>query len=649
MDRSKLAAQVRSFLKQHDQRSVLRFTSVGSVDDGKSTLIGRLLHDTNSLLDDQLATLARDTRMDVAGAPIDFALVTDGLKAEREQGITIDVAYRYFSLHSRSFIIADTPGHEQYTRNMVTGASTANLAIILIDARHGVAVQTKRHSFIAALLGIPRLLIAVNKMDLVEYSQKAFEEIREEYSDFAQRLGIVDLKLIPISALKGDNVVTAGQNMPWYHGETVLEYLETVYIGSDRNLVDFRFPVQYVIRPDQHFRGFAGQVASGRVRVGEEVLILPSMRKSTIKRISTFNGDLKEAYPSQSIVIVLDDEVDVSRGDMLVRPNNVPRIEDHFEAMLVWMSETPMDPGKTYVLKHTTRETKVSVLAIQYRVDVNTLSREPAQQLALNEIGRVALRTSGPLYFDDYKRNRMTGSFIIIDPINNNTMGAGMIIDRMPSKLLREQDEEQQVAHLRRSRPSPQTEPPHPHAGSVSKSERETKLGQEAVTVWFTGYSASGKSSISSALERLLFEEGRTVYHLDGDNLRSGLNGDLAFSRYDRTENIRRVAEVARLFNDAGIIVVASLISPYGEERERARTIVGASRFVEIHVDTPLEVCIQRDPKGLYKKAQAGELPSFTGISDRYDRPKKPAMRIDTSTTSTEDAIKQVMRLLRAR
>ncbi|TPV96502.1 MAG: sulfate adenylyltransferase subunit CysN [Myxococcales bacterium FL481] len=629
--------QLKEALGPEAERTVLRFSAVGSVDDGKSTLIGRLLHDTKSIADDQVEALVKDTRMDVGEAPLDFALVTDGLRAEREQGITIDVAYRYFSRDARSFIIADTPGHEQYTRNMATGASTASLAIIVIDARHGVVVQTRRHSFIASLLGIPRLLIAVNKMDLVDYSQDVFDKIRTDYIEFAQRLGIVDLKLIPISALRGDNVVARSEAMPWYHGETVIEYLETVYVGSDRNPVDFRFPVQYVLRPDSSFRGFAGEVTSGRIRVGEEVMVLPSMRKTKIARIATFDGDLDEAYPSQAVVLVLEDEIDVSRGDMLVRPNNVPRVEDHFEAMLVWMNEAPLDVDRTYELKHTTRDVKVGIQALQYRVDVNTLSREPATRLELNEIARVALRTSSPVYFDPYKKNRLTGSFILVDTVSNDTVAAGMVIDRVPSKLLRQQDEELRTKNI------------YVHGGMVSRQEREAKLGQSAVTIWLTGLSASGKSTIAVALERHLFEEGRIAYRLDGDNVRAGLNGDLGFSRYDRSENIRRVAEVARLFNDAGVVVVAALISPYREDRARAREIVGDSRFLEVHVDTPLEVCKTRDPKGLYAKAEAGEIPSFTGVSDRYDRPESPALRIDGEHTSTEAAVGALMDLLRAR
>lgn len=625
---------VEEFLSDYGQRTLLRFTTVGSVDDGKSTLIGRLLHDSKSIFEDQIATLKGDSKQNLSEEQIDFSLLTDGLKAEREQGITIDVAYRYFSTPRRNFIIADTPGHEQYTRNMATGASTANLAIILIDARHGVIEQTQRHSFIASLLGIPRLLIAVNKMDLVDHSEEVFERIKEQYTSFATKLGIVDLKFIPISALNGDNVVEKSQNMPWYHGEPVMEYLEDVYIGSDRNVVDFRFPVQSVIRPDHTFRGFAGQVASGRIRVGEEVMVLPSMRRSRVKTIELFEEQLDQAFASQSITITLEDEVDVSRGDMLVRPGNVPHVENHFEAMVVWMSEVPMDPGKAYVVKQTSRQTRANILDVRYQVDVNTLSRNQVDHLSLNEIGRVAFRTNQPLFFDPYKLNRMTGSFIIIEPLSNNTVAAGMIIDRVPSERIRESDTRLKDRNI------------HRHEGSVTQAEREARLGQKGVTLWFTGLSGSGKSTIAGALERRLFDAESQVYRLDGDNVRSGLCSDLGFSRYDRKENIRRVAEVASLFNSTGTIVLASLISPYREERDQAREIIGGERFIEVYVKASLEACEERDPKGLYQKARAGEIQNFTGISDAYEEPEKPRVVLDTTELSVEDCVDRLLDLI---
>ncbi len=627
--------EVQTFLEDYGQRTLLRFTTVGSVDDGKSTLIGRLLHDSKSIFEDQIATLKGESKQNLSDEQIDFSLLTDGLKAEREQGITIDVAYRYFSTPKRNFIIADTPGHEQYTRNMATGASTANLAIILIDARHGVIEQTQRHSFIASLLGIPRLLICVNKMDLVNYSEDVFDNIREQYTNFATKLGIVDLKFIPISALKGDNVVEQSENMTWYHGEPVMEYLEDVYIGSDRNLVDFRFPVQSVIRPDHTFRGFAGQLASGRIRVGEEVMVLPSMRRSKIKEIHQFDKTIEQAFASQSVTITLEDEVDISRGDMLVRPRNVPHSENHFESMIVWMSEVPMDPSKTYVIKQTSRQTKANVLDVRYQVDVNSLSRNKVDHLNLNEIGRVAFRTNLPLFFDPYKLNRMTGSFIMIDPLSNNTVAAGMIIDRVPTERLREESD---VALKNRNI--------HRHEGSVTQVEREAKLNQKGVTLWFTGLSGSGKSTIAGALERRLFDLDKNVYRLDGDNVRAGLCGDLGFSRYDRKENIRRVAEVASLFNSQGTIILASLISPYQEERDSAKEIVGEERFVEVYVKAPLETCEQRDPKGLYKKARAGEIQNFTGVSDAYEEPTDARIVLDTEKLSVDECVDQLLDLI---
>ncbi len=618
---------VDSFLEEYSSRTLLRFTTVGSVDDGKSTLIGRLLHETKNIFTDQLASLQGASKMNVGGAPIDYALVTDGLKAEREQGITIDVAYRYFSTPKRNFIIADTPGHVQYTRNMATGASTANVAIILIDAANGVLTQTRRHSFIASLLGIPRLLICVNKMDLVDYSQDAFDAIVEDYTNFATRLGIVDLKFIPISALAGDNVVKPSPKMPWHEGGSVLNYLETVYVGSDRNLVDFRFPVQYVIRPDANFRGFAGQIASGRIRKGEPVMILPSRRRSTVKSIVTFDGELEEAYPSQSVTITLEDEVDISRGDMIVRPNNVPMVEDHFEAMVVWMDETTMDTKRRYVIKLGTQEARVTVHQLRYCVDVDTLSRGESEGLELNEIGRVAFRSTKPLFFDAYRLNRLTGCFVLIDDATNATVAAGMIIQRNPSEELSTAEAAGKERNI------------HVHAGKVSGAERETRLGQRGLTFWFTGLSGSGKSTIAAAFERYLFDEGFLPYRLDGDNLRVGLNADLGFSRYDRRENIRRVSHVSKLFNDSGVVVLASLISPFIDERQAAREAVGTDRFVEVHVHAPLEVCEERDPKGLYKKARKGEIENFTGVTDEYEAPTNPQLSLDTSVLTVEQCV----------
>ncbi|HEV8438507.1 MAG TPA: sulfate adenylyltransferase subunit CysN [Methylomirabilota bacterium] len=628
---------ITEFLEQKVTKDLLRLSTVGSVDDGKSTLIGRLLHDTKSIYEDHLAALRADSARVGSGPELDFALLTDGLKAEREQGITIDVAYRYFSSPRRHFIIADTPGHEQYTRNMATGASTANIAIILIDARHGILTQTKRHSFIAALLGIPRLLIAVNKMDLVGYSRHVFDRIVEEYTDFASRLGVADLKFIPISALLGDNVVERGRNMPWYHGESVLEYLETVYIGGDRNLVDVRLPVQYVIRPHQGFRGYAGQLASGILRRGEEILVLPSMRTSRIRSIDGPEGELDYAFAPMSVTVTLEDELDISRGDMLVHPKNLPVAQSSFEAMVVWMSEKPLSLDTPYVVKHTTRSTRATVRRVEYRVDVNTLSRSPAEALRLNEIGRLVLQTTQRLFLDPYKKNRLTGSIIVVDPISNDTVAAGMVIDRLP---------EDQLRSAPATLVAPRSENVRRELSPVSAEDRERLLGQRPLTLWFTGLSGSGKSSIAQELERRLQAAGRHAYSLDGDNLRLGLNRDLGFSRGDRTENLRRAAEVARLFNEAGTIVLVPVIAPFRDDRERARGIIGAERFFEVFLSTPLEVCEARDVKGLYRKARAGEIREFTGISSPYELPEGPALVVDTTGRTIQQCVDQIWRAI---
>jgi bifunctional enzyme CysN/CysC len=627
-------------LLQHAKRDLLRFSTVGSVDDGKSTLIGRLLHDTKSIYEDHLAALRADSARVGTGPELDFALLTDGLKAEREQGITIDVAYRYFSTPRRHFIIADTPGHEQYTRNMATGASTANLAIILIDARHGILTQTKRHSFIASLLGIPRLLIAVNKMDLVGYAREVFDRIVDEYTDFASRLGRLDLRFIPISALQGDNVVGASPNMPWYQGGSVLEYLETVYIGSDRNLVDFRLPVQYVLRPHQGFRGYAGQIASGILRLGEEVLALPSMRTTRIKSLLGPEGELDCACAPMSVTVTLEDEVDISRGDLLVHPKNLPAVQSSFEAMVVWMAEEPMRADRPYLIKHTTRTTKAAIQRVEYRVDVNTLSRCAARTLELNEIGRLVFQTTQKLFLDAYTKNRSTGSFILVDPIRNGTVAAGMVIDRLPESRLRSPvgaQAEPKSEHVRRE------------VSPVSAGDRERLLGQKALTIWFTGLSGSGKSSIAQELERRLYAEGRHVYVLDGDNLRLGLNRDLTFSKGDRSENIRRAAEVARLFNDAGTIVLVPVISPFREDRENARRIIGPERFFEAYLSTSLDVCETRDVKGLYRKARAGAIAEFTGISSPYEPPENPALVLDTAAKTLRESVEELWMAIEGR
>ena len=639
-----IATDIEAYLAQHERKDLLRFLTCGSVDDGKSTLIGRLLYDSKLIYEDQLDAIKKDSqRYGTTDSEFDPALLTDGLKAEREQGITIDVAYRYFSTARRKFIIADTPGHEQYTRNMATGASTCDLAIILIDARHGVLTQTRRHSFIAALLGIKHIIVAVNKMDLVGYSQEVFDAIVADYAAFAARLELGDIRFLPLSALQGDNVVTKSDAMPWYQGATLMYLLENVHIASDLNLIDFRLPVQYVNRPDADFRGYCGTIAAGIVRPGDEVMVLPSHQTSRVKSILTFEGELDEACSPLAVTLTLEDEIDISRGDLLIHPNNRPLEAHSFEAMVVWMAEEPLRPGKHYLIKHATLQTPGTIREIRYRMDINTLHRETAEQLGLNEIGRCAFELEKRVAFDPYRKNRATGAFIIIDRLSNNTVGAGMIIDRLqtglsrsPEKGDRDNKREQKGHHdhlLSAIRPE---------TGLISSAERETALAQTALTVWLTGLSGSGKSSIAHALEKRLHEAGFHVFCLDGDTLRSGLNSDLGFSADDRTENIRRIGEVAGLFNRAGLIVLVPVISPFRDDRRRAQETIGPERFFEVFVDTPLEVCEQRDVKGLYRKARAGEIGEFTGISSPYEPPDKPALHMRTVDRSVEECADEV-------
>ncbi len=618
-----IATDIEAYLAQHERKDLLRFLTCGSVDDGKSTLIGRLLYDSKLIYDDQLDAIKKDSqRYGTTDSDFDPALLTDGLKAEREQGITIDVAYRYFSTARRKFIIADTPGHEQYTRNMATGASSCDLAIILIDARHGVLTQTRRHSFIASLLGIKHLIVAINKMDLVAYSQEVFDAIVADYSAFAARLELGDIRFIPLSALRGDNVVAQSEAMPWYQGATLMYLLEHVHIASDLNLIDFRLPVQYVNRPDASFRGYCGTIAGGIVRPGDEIMVLPSQRTSQVRSILTFDGALDEACSPLAVTLTLEDEIDISRGDILVHPNNRPLEANRFEAMVVWMTEEPMQPDKAYLIKHATLKTPGRVSAVRYRMNINTLHREAAGELGLNEIGRCVFDLEKRLAFDPYRKNRATGAFIIIDRLSNNTVGAGMVIDRVPQDSVAER---RPAVHIR------------PEPGLVSRAERETALGQRALTVWLTGLSGSGKSSIAQALEKRLHEAGFHVFCLDGDSLRFGLNQDLGFSADARTENIRRVGEVASLFNQAGLIVLAPVISPFRADRRRAQETIGPERFFEVYVDAPLEVCEQRDVKGLYRRARAGDIPEFTGVSSPYEPPDNPALRIQTVDRPVEE------------
>lgn len=619
---------LRRILEQREKRSLLRIATAGSVDDGKSTLIGRLLHDSVGIFEDTLDSIKKASR-GTSGLELDLALVTDGLRAEREQKITIDVAYRYFSTPKRSFILADTPGHEQYTRNMATGASTADVAIVLIDATKGVLAQTKRHSFILTLLGVKHILVAINKMDRVDYSRHVFEEIRAEYSAFAAKLTVNDLHFIPVSALKGDNVVSASAKMPWYGGGPLLELLENIYVDSDVNQIDFRYPVQYVLRPHQGFRGYCGRVDSGVARLGREVVVVPSMKRTRIKEICSFDGDLEQALPSQSVTLTLEHDLDVSRGDMICYPENIPNVSSELEAMVVWMSDTPLDTAKTYIVQHTTRQARCRVEKIRYKVDVNTLHRADAGSLELNEIGRVRIESHRPLFFDSYQHNRSTGGFILVDVLDNTTVAAGMILDRKTSEQRRGED----VAEARNIRRE---------QGLVTAIERQRRLGQRGTTIWLTGLSGAGKSHLAKNLERRLFVEGRAVYRLDGDNVRFGLSRDLGFTREERTENIRRVAETAQMFNDAGLIVITAFISPLLEQRRLAREIIGDESFVEVFVDTPLEVCEQRDAKGLYAKARRGEILDFTGVSAPYEVPVAPELVVASDEAGLEAMVSVV-------
>jgi bifunctional enzyme CysN/CysC len=584
---------------------LLRMATAGSVDDGKSTLIGRLLYDSKAIFEDQLEAVAVTSRARGNAVP-DLALLTDGLRAEREQGITIDVAYRYFATPKRKFIIADTPGHIQYTRNMVTGASTADVALILIDARNGVLEQSRRHAFLATLLGIPHLIVCVNKMDLVGYSQRRFEEIREDFRSFATKLEVSDLTFIPISALAGDNVVTRSEAMPWYDGTSLLHHLEDIHVASDRNLIDARFPVQYVIRPQQEdwhdFRGFAGTIAGGTFKPDDEVTVLPSGFSTTVKAVWDTNGkQLDEAFAGQAVTLELADKIDVGRGDLICRPFNRPHTSQDLDAMVCWMSaEAELHEGARYTLQHTTRATRATVHDLDYRLNINSLHRDDAaESLRLNEIGRIQLRTQIPLHFDPYHRNRDTGSFILVDETTNNTVAAGMILG-----------------------PTQHASNVVWHAGAVDREARAT----QGATVWLTGLSGSGKSSVGVEVERRLVASGQPAYLLDGDNLRHGLNADLGFSAADRAENVRRVGQVAKLLADAGVVAIATLVSPYQADRDNARRIHDDANlpFYEVFVDTPLEICETRDPKGLYARARAGEIAHFTGVDDPYEAPLRP-------------------------
>jgi bifunctional enzyme CysN/CysC len=607
-----IASDINAYLKSHEHKSLLRFITCGSVDDGKSTLIGRLLYESKMIFEDQLSALEADSKkVGTRGGELDFALLVDGLAAEREQGITIDVAYRFFSTDKRKFIVADTPGHEQYTRNMVTGASTADLAVILIDARRGVLTQTRRHSYIVSLLGIRRIVLAINKMDLVEYSQERFGQIERDYRAFAQQIGLTDITAIPLSAVYGDNIIERGTNMPWYLGSTLMGHLETVPVGDDAQTLPFRMPVQWVNRPNLDFRGFAGRIASGRVQAGDRLKVLPSGRESRVTRIVTADGDLQGAIAGQCVTITLADEVDVSRGDVLVDIQAPAQTADQFEATLIGLNENAIFPGRSYLMKLATKVVTATVNPLKHKVNVNTLEHLAAERLELNDIGIVELELDQPVVFEEYAKNRELGGFILIDRITNNTVAAGML-----------------HFALRRSQNV------HWQFLDVNKTSRAQLNRQRPCVVWLTGYSGAGKSTIANLVEKKLFSLGRRTYLLDGDNVRHGLNRDLGFTEQDRVENIRRVAEVSKLMVDAGLIVLVSFISPFRAERRAARGLMGEGEFFEVFVDTPLAAAEARDVKGLYKKARAGALKNFTGIDSPYEPPEAPEIRIDTSRLS---------------
>ena len=624
-----IATDIDAYLLEHERKDLLRLLTCGSVDDGKSTLIGRLLHDSKMIYEDQLASLEADsTTMGTTGDEIDLALLTDGLKAEREQGITIDVAYRYFSTSRRKFIIADTPGHEQYTRNMATGASTCQLAVILIDARHGVLAQTKRHSFIASLLGIDNVVVAVNKMDLVDWSQDRFDEIRSDYLAFSKSLALQDIYFLPMSALLGDNVVEPSARMALFECPPLMEYLEHVDVHAQRGQQQFRLPVQLVTRPDSDFRGFAGTIASGVIRPGDPIVALPSGVPSTVQRIVTFDGDVDVAGAGQAVTLTLADEIDVSRGTLLTGGEGRPIRAHDVDAMIVWMSDGETGPGDDYLVQTANGVCNASIRTIRHRVDVNTLEEVPASSLGLNDIARCSIAADQELLFDPYAVNRQTGSFILVNRLTNATVAAGMILeassgwDRAP------------VASLTRQ------------VSTITGEERAQRFGQRPVTILFTGLTSAGKSTIATSLERRLFDAGKATVRLDGENVRMGISRDLGFSAQERSENLRRVSELARLVNDQGLIALAALVAPKESVRERARELVGGDRYVEVFVDTPIEVCRERDEHGLYEAADRGEIPQFPGVSATYDRPTDADLRIDTSGQSVEQCVDVIMQVL---
>ncbi len=605
---------------------LLRLVTTGSVDDGKSTLIGRLLYDTGSIYLDQLEALSKKGALNKEG--IDLAMVTDGLKAEREQGITIDVAYRHFMTKKRRFIIADAPGHVEYTRNMVTGASTAQVALLLLDAQNGLTTQTRRHAFIASLLEIRHLLLAINKMDLVNYSEERFNELKEEFNNFALRLNFADVTFIPISALKGDNVAVKSDNMPWYRGQSVLNYLENVYIEADRNLRDMRFDIELTLRCAPDFRGYAGRVLSGVLRVGDEVLALPSKQKSSIKSITTYNERPAYAFAPQNVAIELNDELDVGRGAMLVRPDNQPQLLEKLDLMVVWLGEKPLELTKSYYVRHLSAEVRGRVDKIYYNIDPDTLHRRATSALNLNDIGRLGLTLYKPLPVDSYEQNRVTGHLILIDPDTNATVAACMVLARNTAGMAEDGAEKLAAA---------------PAESGERRFATGAKTLQKAKTIWLTGLSGAGKSTIAAALMEILSEYQLAATVLDGDVIRKGISAGLGFSEADRLENIRRVAEVARLLNSAGVLAICALISPMRAGRELARRIIGPERFIEAYVNTPLHECQKRDPKGLYKKGISGEIAEFTGVSAPYEEPLAPELVLDTLGKSPKELVEEIL------
>ncbi|MEM1376723.1 MAG: sulfate adenylyltransferase subunit CysN [Pseudomonadota bacterium] len=617
-----IGKDILAYLKQHEEKSLLRFITCGSVDDGKSTLIGRMIYEAKMIFEDQLAALEADSaKVGTQGGNIDFALLVDGLASEREQGITIDVAYRFFSTDRRKFIVADTPGHEQYTRNMATGGSTADLAIILIDARKGILTQTRRHSFICSTLGIRNIVLAVNKMDLVDYDQHVFNEIDEAYRAFAAELPALDnIVSIPLSALAGDNVTEVSEKTPWYNGAPLMEHLETVEVEQTLDEASFRLPVQWVNRPDLNFRGYTGQVATGTIRPGDKIKVLPSAKESTVDRIVTMNGDLEQAQAGQSITLTLKDEIDISRGDLICKSEAPAETGSQFEATILWMAEQKMFPGRTYIMKAGPQAAQLTVNAPKYKVNVNTLAQEAAKNLELNEIGVCTVSLDRRIAFDSYEHNRETGSFILIDKISNATVGMGTL-----------------HFALRRSSNI------HWQATDVSKQTRAEMKGQKPCVLWFTGLSGSGKSTIANIVEKKLVASSVHTMLLDGDNVRHGLNKDLGFTDTDRVENIRRVAEVSKLMTDAGLITLVSFISPFRAERRMAREMFTEGDFITVYVDTPLNIAEDRDVKGLYKKARAGEIKNFTGIDSPYERPENAELTLNTVEMSAEECADRVI------